>query len=197
MGPLLSMTSHVGELHVPPLPLGVVVVALRSDPHREFMTGELNEAQFATLELEAADGAAANGSREVVRAIVDRLLAATDWLGGRPDLAGLPIGVFGAELGGSAALAAAAERPGTFRAIVSCDGRPQLAGAALADLRAATLLIVDGEDEASIAFSQDAMTRVNGIAELEILPAGEVLDEAGAHAHVSRLARRWFARFLP
>lgn len=198
MGQLLSKRTDVGELHVPPFPRGVVVVAADGDTHVQVLTEELHEAHFATLQLDnEAPVPSTAGSRAAVRAMVDQVLAAADWIDGRADLAGLPIGLLGCETGGSAALAAATERPGAFRAIVSRDTRPLLAGAALADLRAATLLIVDGEDEASVAFSQDAMTRVHGIAELEILPPGEVLDLAGARAHVARLARRWFARFLP
>jgi dienelactone hydrolase len=113
-------------------------------------------------------------------------------------LASLPVGVYGTECGGSAALAAATERPEAFRAIVARDGAPPLAGAAFGGVRAATLLIVNAEDTAAIAFSQDAMTRVQGIAEIEVLvTSGAGFDESETRAQVARLARRWFTRFLP
>jgi pimeloyl-ACP methyl ester carboxylesterase len=197
MHQLRSTATHVGELQVPDLPLGVVVVA-DGDAHAQLMTEELHDAYFATLQLDPeAIILGLNHSRASMRALVDQVLSAADWIGGRPDLADLPVGVFGYDAGGSAALAAATERPHAFRAVVSRDGQPFLAGSTLVGVRAATLLIVDAQDEASIAFSQDAMTRVEGIAELEILAAGETLDSARTRAQVARLARRWFARFLP
>ena len=42
--------------------------------------------------------------------------------------AGLPVGLFGAGTGAAAALVTAAERPASVRAVVACDGRPDLAG---------------------------------------------------------------------
>ena len=55
----------------------------------------------------------------------------------------LPIGSFGAITGAAAALIGAAERPTVARAVVSRGGRPDLAGRALAQVKAPTLLIVD------------------------------------------------------
>jgi dienelactone hydrolase len=196
MDHLLS-TSTVGELHVPDLPQGLVVVANDGEASCEIMAEALHEAHFATLQLATGAAGDDSGSHASVKALRDQLLAATDWIGACPELAGLPIGLFGTDAGGTAALAAATERPTVFRAVVSRDGRPVLAGSALQELRAATLLIVGDQDDASVAFSQDAMARVQGIAEIEILAATDALDEAGTSAHVARLARRWFERFLP
>jgi putative phosphoribosyl transferase len=192
----LVSTLGVGDLHVPRLPQGVIVVAMDSGAQCEALAESFLDARFATLRLAGTPPPGGLSSHASIKALRDQVLAATDWVGARTELAGLPIGVFGCKGGGSAALAAATERPEAFRAVVSHDGRPMLAGSALQGVRAATLLIVAGEDAASVAFSQDAMARVQGIAEIEVLPAGEVLDEAGTRAHVARLARRWFERFL-
>ena len=73
--------------------------------------------------------------------LAERLLAASTWVGARPESAHLPLGYFGASTGAAAALEAAAERPDLVSAVVSRGGRPDLASS-LAKVRAATLLIV-------------------------------------------------------
>ena len=78
----------------------------------------------------------------------ERLVQAIDWASNQPALAHLPIGLFGASTGAGAALRAAAARPARVRAVVSRGGRPDLAGAALPDVQAPTLLVVGGRDEA-------------------------------------------------
>ena len=56
--------------------------------------------------------------------------AQPDWLARAPEMAGFPIGYFGASTGAAAALIAAAERPEEVGAVVSRGGRPDLAGGA-------------------------------------------------------------------
>ena len=189
MSQLLGSSTGVGELRVPQAPLGIILVM---DDQPGLVRDTLEAAHFATLQLDNGALANAPASRAYVRGIIDQLLGAADWIAGRQELAGLGVGVFGSAAGGSAALAAATERPTAFRAIVALDGRPALGGSALGGVLAATLLIADGQDDASVAFSQDAMTRVQGIAELEIIGAAD----PGTPVHVANLARRWFARFL-
>ena len=50
-----------------------------------------------------------------------RVVLAIDWIGNRDDIAGLPIGCFGASTGSAAAPIAAAERPSTARAPSSLE----------------------------------------------------------------------------
>src|SRR5918998_827896 len=57
----------------------------------------------------------------------------------------LPVGLFGASTGAAAALIAAAGDQ-EVRAVVSRGGRPDLAGDALHDVQAPTLMIVGGRD---------------------------------------------------
>ncbi|MBR7518900.1 phosphoribosyltransferase, partial [Mycobacterium tuberculosis] len=68
------------------------------------------------------------------------------WAGGEPAVAHLPVGLFGASTGAAAALAAAVALGARIGAVVSRGGRPDLAGALLAQVRAPTLLIVGGRD---------------------------------------------------
>jgi len=106
------------------------------------------------------------------------------------------VGCFGASTGAAAALVAAAERPQAVRAVVSRGGRPDLAGQALEAVRAPTLLIVGGADEAVIEMNRKAMQRMAG-AELVVVPgATHLFEEPGALEEVARLAASWFVRFL-
>ena len=92
---------------------------------------------------------------------------------------------------------AAAERPDAVGAIVSRGGRPDLAGAALARVRAPTLLIVGGNDIPVIGMNQEAMAQLHVETKLEIVPgATHLFEEPGALEEVARLAREWFERYL-
>ncbi|MNL39499.1 putative phosphoribosyl transferase [compost metagenome] len=122
-----------------------------------------------------------------------RLVQAVDWAGGRSDLRALPIGLFGASTGAAAALRAAAERPEAVAAVVSRGGRPDLAGAALARVRAPTLLIVGGDDEPVLTLNRDAARRIPGPVETAVIPgATHLFEEPGALQAVIRMAVAWF-----
>ncbi len=126
-----------------------------------------------------------------------RLVGIVDWLAGEPDLAGLPVGLFGSSAGAGAALVTAAYRPEATFAVVSRGGRPDLAGPALARVRAPTLLIVGGDDPEVVALNREAMTHLGGEAHLDVIPgAGHLFEEPGALETVAGLARDWFRRHL-
>ncbi len=74
-------------------------------------------------------------------------------------LSSLPIGLLGASTGAAAALLAAARLPQEVAAVVSRGGRPDLAGTALDEVRAATLLIVGGADHGVIELNRAASPR--------------------------------------
>jgi dienelactone hydrolase len=126
-----------------------------------------------------------------------RVMVATDWAHGHHDLAGLPIGYFGASTGAAAALIAAAERPQLVAAVVSRGGRPDLAGRALSRVQAPTLLIVGGDDEPVIEMNGAARQAMRALVELEIVPgASHLFEEPGTLEQVMRLASAWFGRYL-
>jgi pimeloyl-ACP methyl ester carboxylesterase len=125
-------------------------------------------------------------------------VGAADWLAREAQTAGLPVGCFGASTGAAAALIAAAERPDEVRAVVSRGGRPDLAGPALARVRAPTLLIVGGHDVPVIELNRQAFDRLRAARkELVIVPgATHLFEEPGALEEVARLAAGWFTRYL-
>jgi dienelactone hydrolase len=129
--------------------------------------------------------------------LAHRVVAAIDWAAGESDISDLPIATFGASTGAAAALIAAAERPDAVRAVISRGGRPDLAGDALPRVQAPTLLIVGGADDVVIELNRQAMQRMRGHVELEIvLGATHLFEEPGTLENVSSHALAWCRRYL-
>ena len=126
-----------------------------------------------------------------------RLVGVVDWIDAQPELAGLPLGLFGASTGAAAALVAAAKLGSRIGAVVSRGGRPDLAGAALEKVTAPTLLIVGGFDSGVIELNEQAYARLIVAKSLEIVPgATHLFAESGAMETVIVLAARWFSAHL-
>ena len=130
--------------------------------------------------------------------LAERLIDATRWMLSATDLRGPAIGYFGASTGAGAALMAAAELGGQISAVVSRGGRPDLAGAALPQVKAPTLLIVGALDEHVIRLNEQALALLRSEKQLQIVPgASHLFEEPGTLAEVARLAGAWFERYLP
>jgi dienelactone hydrolase len=198
-----------GTLAVPEGARGVVLFAhgsgsSRHSPRNRYVAGVLQEVGLATLLIdlltapEEAVDARTRHLRFDIEMLADRLAGATDWLAGNPETRGLKVGYFGASTGGGAALVAAARRPGAVGAVVSRGGRPDLAGDALAVVRAPTLLIVGNNDTPVIGMNEDAMARMRDAeVKLELVPgATHLFEEPGTLEEAARLARDWFLRHL-
>jgi putative phosphoribosyl transferase len=175
----------------------------RFSPRNREVAQQLNAARLATLlvDLLTADEAAIDERTRQLRfdigLLADRLVDLTDWLGAEERTAGLNVGYFGASTGAGASLAAAARRPDTVRAVVSRGGRPDLAGPALAQVRAPTLLIVGGNDGAVIDLNRQALAMLRSEKQLAIVPgATHLFAEAGGLDTVSSLAGEWLLRHL-
>jgi dienelactone hydrolase len=129
--------------------------------------------------------------------LTKRLVETTLWLKDDPETQGLPLGYFGASTGAAGALKAAARLPDVARAVVSRGGRPDLAGPALAEVKAPTLLIVGGEDKAVIELNQMALSQLECQKKLEIVPgATHLFEEPGTLEKVAALASNWFKKHL-
>jgi pimeloyl-ACP methyl ester carboxylesterase len=126
-------------------------------------------------------------------------MGTTDWLRHNPTTQHLNIGYFGASTGSAAALIAATQRPDVVKAIVSRGGRPDLAGSALNQVQAPTLLIVGGHDFPVIQLNENALVKLNQAAakQLEIVPgATHLFEEPGTLEQVAELAGKWFKKYL-
>lgn len=129
--------------------------------------------------------------------LADCLVRIIDWLRTEPDTQQLPIGLFGASTGAAAALIAAAMRPLHVSAVVSRGGRPDLAGEALSQAQAPTLLIVGGDDISVIDLNRRAAQKMYNEPILKIvLGASHLFEEPGALEQVARLAADWFELHL-
>ena len=197
-----------GLLYIPRVVAGVIVFAHgsgsdRHSPRNQAIATALQKSHFATLlfdlltsEEERVDRVTSE-YRFDIPLLAERLVAATDWLRGIPALSTLPVGYYGASTGGSAALVAAASMPDVVKAVVSRGGRADLAGDALENVRAPTLLIVGSLDDMVIELNQEAKTRLMCESSLEIISgAGHLFAEPGKMVLVSQLAEAWFKRFL-
>lgn len=126
-----------------------------------------------------------------------RLTETVSWLEGQMELEATRIGYFGASTGAGAALIAAARQPDRIGAVVSRGGRPDLAGDALPQVRAPTLLIVGGRDATVIDLNRRAHEQLTGERRLEIVPgATHLFEEPGALDQVANLAADWFSTHL-
>lgn len=203
-----SVLLH-GNLAIPNGARGIVLFAhgsgsSRLSPRNRFVASELNRGGIATLLFdllteseEEIDIQTAN-LRFDIRLLANRLVEATDWIAGGSQTSDLSIGYFGASTGAAAALAAAAERPGLIKAIVSRGGRPDLAGGRLDEVRCPTLLIVGGLDEEVIELNREALSLLKAEKELLIVPgATHLFEEEGKLEEVALHACRWFLKYLP
>lgn len=198
-----------GNLTIPPTARGVVLFAhgsgsSRHSPRNRFVAAELQRRDLATLLIdlltpdeESVDVVTAE-LRFNIPLLAQRLLHAAAWLETYVETRDLPLGYFGASTGGGAALLAAAERPDRVAAIVSRGGRPDLAGDALARVKAPTLLLVGGADEQVIALNEQAMTAMHCEKQLTLIPhATHLFEEPGALQQVARHAADWFEKYMP
>ncbi len=197
-----------GNLNLPPRAGGIVLFAHGSGSSRfskrnQYVADVLPGVGLATFlfDLLTVEEAALDEKTMLLRfdipLLAQRLVGATDWIREQKDIGGLPLGYFGASTGAAAALVAAAERPQDVAAVVSRGGRPDLAEGELPCVRAATLLIVGGDDYQVIELNRVALEKMSTTKEMVIIPgATHLFPEPGALEEVSRLATDWFRRHL-
>jgi dienelactone hydrolase len=193
-----------GTLHIPRAAHAVVAFAhgsgsSRFSPRNRMVAEALNAKGFATLlfDLLTEDEEADRANVFDIPLLADRLTDAMRWLARDAWAGGVPLGLFGASTGAAAAIVAAANTGDAVGAVVSRGGRPDLAGAALARVRAPTLLIVGGADYGVIELNEQALAQLPGPKALEIVPgASHLFPEPGAMEAVIAHAARWFTRYL-
>ncbi|WP_414473877.1 dienelactone hydrolase family protein [Microvirga sp. M2] len=193
-----------GRLVRPPDCNGLVVFAhgsgsSRLSPRNAHVAMHLNDHGFATLLFDLLSDQEAEDRRNVfdIPLLGNRVLEALRWVRRQPDLAALRIGIFGASTGAAAALVAAAGATGDVQAVVSRGGRPDLAGEALRDVEAPTLLIVGGRDDDVLELNREAQRQMRCLTRLVVVPgATHLFEEPGALDEAVAAAANWFARYL-
>lgn len=200
IGPL----GLAGTLHLPASASALVVFAhgsgsSRFSPRNMAVANALNAQGIATLlfDLLTPDEEQNRANVFDIPLLAERLVEVVRWIDRQPELARLPLGLFGASTGAAAALVAAARLGSRVGAVVSRGGRPDLADAALDDVRAPTLLIVGGLDFGVIELNEQALARLTTRKAIEIVPgATHLFPEPGTLDVVIEHAARWFKTHL-
>ncbi len=197
-----------GELQIPSKAEGIVLFVHGSGSSRHSIRNQqvartLREAGLATLlfDLLTAEEEMIDQQTRHLRFAIDllarRLANVTKWVMEKPELKPLRIGYFGASTGAAAALATAAEFGDRIGAIVSRGGRPDLAGSALRDVVAPTLLLVGSRDDLVIQLNQEAFELLVCPKQLHLIPeATHLFEEPGALEEVAQQAAAWFCKHL-
>jgi pimeloyl-ACP methyl ester carboxylesterase len=191
-------------LRLPERAAGLVVFAhgsgsSRLSPRNVAVAEALNDAGFGTLLFDLLTPQEENDRCNVfdIPLLAERLIQAVHSTNRDPELAGLPLGLFGASTGAAAALVAAAQLGDRIGAVVSRGGRPDLAASALDLVQSPTLLIVGGHDLAVLELNEAALTRLRAPKALIVIPgATHLFPEPGALELVIKHAAEWFSRYL-
>jgi len=204
----IPSSGVVGDLTMPVGAAAIIVFAHGSGSSRfssrnRFVANVLQNAGMATLLLDllTAEEEEVDMRTRHLRFDIDlltsRLAEASMWLKQDRETGSLLVGYFGASTGAAAALKAAAKLPDAVHAIVSRGGRPDLAGIALPQVKAPTLLIVGSKDKAVIELNQMALSQLECERKLEIVPgATHLFEEPGTLEQAATLASHWFESHL-
>ena len=200
-----------GDLCTPPGFTGLVLFAHGSGSGRHsarnrLVARHLQEAGVATLLFdlltarEEQEDAHTREHRFNIPLLTERMQDATAWVEAQSELRHALVGYFGASTGSAAALIAAARLGRQVAAVVSRGGRPDLAGpAVLSAVKAATLLIVGGDDGPVVDMNEQAYGHLRCERSLAVVPgAGHLFEEPGALEQVATMAASWFStHFVP
>lgn len=199
-----------GNLRIPHNAYGVVVFIHgsghgRVDPRNLRVAEEVRQGGLATLLVNLITEQELGDTREEelatrfdLKFLTRRIAEVTKWVRQEPLTQSLKIGYFAASTAAAPAIAIAAEHPDVIRAIVCCDGRPDLVPNYLEKLQTPTLLIV-GEGEAEVHFlNRQALERMSASEKNLVQIAGGFgqLEAPGERDELARLATDWFKRFI-
>lgn len=193
-----------GELIIPEGAQGLVIFShgsgsSRHSPRNRFVAERLHQEKMATLlfDLLTEDEDEFRKNRFDIELLTTRLQKVTHWISQQNETHRLPIGYFGASTGAASALKSAARWGDKIKAVVSRGGRPDLAIDEMANLSAATLLIVGGEDHHVIELNEQAYGHIMAPKSLEIIPgAGHLFEEEGTLEQAADLAASWYRQKL-
>lgn len=203
---LISLTvgsvTLEGKLEIPKEVRGVVLLT-GSSPCNRCIAQILHQARLGTLTIDllAPHEQAIDRWMRYLRfdlgLLAERLVGATDWLLENPATQNLRIGYLATSTGSGAAMLAALERSDAVGAIVSWQGRPDLAGSALSRIQTPTLLMVDGNDLPNVALNQAALMQLHTEKQIEVIPgATQGCEVSGVVEDVAHLTAQWCDRYL-
>ncbi len=163
---------------------GVVVLAdegdARTTPSLHTIAGALNAAHFATLTLDPLVLESERSVRQRITQLTSALITTLDWMVEYGGYEETPLTLLGRGLVAAAAIQCAAQRAEWIAGVVSINGRPDLAGAALLRCRAPVLLLVGEYDRITADANREALERLRRGKLVTIPQAGHRLDDSGA-----------------
>jgi hypothetical protein len=165
-----------GALRMPDVPSGLAIFV--NDGSDQFahrlsrLTSSLTRHGVATLLLGPCAGRVPTASETVfdVEFLARRAAAACLWTKHDPATAGLPLALCGHGVGAAAALFAAAQLDSSSTAVVSIDGRPDLAAPALTRVKGPVLLLVHAQQRMLVDLNRLALERMCGRGSLGTIP---------------------------
>lgn len=195
----IDTLNLLGELVIPADCIGGVLFAhgsgsSRFSPRNRAVARVLNIAGIGTLlfDLLTTEEDMYPHARFDVAKLADRLAQVIRWFQNEY-FPIKPLGIFGASTGSAAALIAASRLGSSIAAVVSRGGRPDLAGSVLGQVKAATMLIVGGNDTGVLTLNQGAFEQLVCKKRLEVVEgATHLFEEAGTLDKVAHLATEWF-----
>ena len=204
----LDGSAIYGDLQLPYEVQGLILFVHGSGSSRfssrnRYVAEQLNQYRFGTLLLDLLTKEEQDIDEQTMQfrfdipLLAERSILAVRWAMNQADLQGLPIGLFGASTGAAAALITAATLEGQIAAVVSRGGRPDLAGSALEQVEAPTLLIVGSKDHTVLDLNLRAARRMHCINRLHFVPgATHLFEEPGALEQVGAVAGDWFVEHM-
>jgi alpha/beta superfamily hydrolase len=193
-----------GELIIPVKATAIIIFSHGSGSSRlssrnQMVAKYLHQKNFGTLLFDLLTEAEDTNyqNRFDIELLTSRLIDASEWLLQQPVAKDCWFGYFGASTGAASALRAASYLLLQIVAVVSRGGRPDLAIDRLANVNAATLLIVGAMDYDVLRLNRQAYTQLNCEKKLEIVEgATHLFEEPGKMEKVSMLAADWFEKYL-
>ena len=163
---------------------GWVILARAGNPHPAdaLILPALHQAGFATLSVDLLTLAEARQAKAAFDTplLTARLLATTRWLALQPEARGKRLAYLAGGTAAGAAFCAAAQPGGMglVAAVVSLNGRADLASAQLGAVAAPSLLVVNRRDRLVLAANRDAARRLNPSSRLVVAPSFRYLRYA-------------------
>ncbi|HEX5398925.1 MAG TPA: hypothetical protein VFY06_07745 [Verrucomicrobiae bacterium] len=131
--------------------------------------------------------------------LTERLVAVAEWIHQRPRFENLPLGIVGFGAGGTAALMAAAALAAAIDAVIAIDGQPDMVGDRLANILAATLLVVKDDNHFHLRMNEIGFVRLRCDKDLQITPGNPAGAGSAGHDILDRindLTAGWLQRHL-
>lgn len=197
-----------GDLVLPSAGQGLVIFAHgggsnRHSPRNEYVADFLQQGGLGTLLVdlltrqEAEIDSITSHLRFNIEFLAHRVIALAKWVREHAGLRHSKIGLFGADTGGAAVLAAAAKVPSLIEAVIARGGRPDLAGDVLHEVHAPTLFIVGEYDYRVIDVNRSATRDLDCEKKMITIPGASYLfEEHGKLELVAEHARVWFESHL-